>query len=465
MDGLTILEASGAIGNAGFCPHEPTDRQKAFLELDCLEALYGGAAGGGKSDALLMAALQYVHIPGYSALLLRRTYADLALPEAIMDRSKTWLMGSGAQWNDRDKRWTFPSGATLTFGYLDNDRDRYRYQSAAFQFIGWDELTQFPESWYLYLFSRLRRLQGVTVPMRIRGGTNPGGIGHKRVKKRFVDPATATGPFVPSLLADNPHVDADAYRLALAQLDPTTRLQLEHGKWVQDSSGLVYGHFDRSRNVRPMPPIDRQRWRFTLGLDFGFTDATAFVVIGWEQYSNTVWIIYSEKKRGMTPSDVAERVTELDAEWHFDRIVGDIGGLGKGYAEEMRQRWQIPIKPAEKNNKQGYIKLFNGGLASGDILVVDGQNDELITEWEDLPWSDEEHSKEAEGFDNHLADAALYDWREAKAWNEGDAPRKGATPGTPAYELAKAQEMKEQAIQESLKRAKREGKQLMRRYR
>src|SRR4051812_7334087 len=94
-------------------PHYPHPPQEAFLSLDCREAMYGGAAGGGKSDALLMAALQYVDVPGYSALILRRTFPDLALPGAIMDRSKEWLHGTDAHWNENERRWTFPSGATL----------------------------------------------------------------------------------------------------------------------------------------------------------------------------------------------------------------------------------------------------------------------------------------------------------------------------------------------------------------
>src|SRR5574340_387166 len=97
-------------------PWTPTPPQAAFLLLDGLEALYGGAAGGGKSDALLVAALQYVDVPGYAALLLRRTYPDLALPGAIMDRAKEWLgphLAAGSvRWIETDKTFVFPSGAT-----------------------------------------------------------------------------------------------------------------------------------------------------------------------------------------------------------------------------------------------------------------------------------------------------------------------------------------------------------------
>ena len=107
-----------------YIPQAATPKQSAFLLLPHLEALYGGQAGGGKSSALLMAALQYVDVPGYAALLLRRTYADLSLPGALMDRAADWLQPTDAHWNDTAKTWTFPSGATVTFGYLETERNK-----------------------------------------------------------------------------------------------------------------------------------------------------------------------------------------------------------------------------------------------------------------------------------------------------------------------------------------------------
>lgn len=213
-------------------PHFPTPKQNEFLGLDCREALYGGSAGGGKTDALLMAALRYVDQPGYAALLFRKTYRDLSLPGALMDRANEWLRPTSAHWNDTDKRWTFPSGATLTFGYLDSDADKYRYQGAEAQFVGFDELTQLKESSYLYLFSRLRRLEGSTIPLRMRAASNPGGIGHDWVKQRFVEPHDDEDRvFVPAKLADNPYLDTEEYLQSLAQLDAVTRAQLLEGNW------------------------------------------------------------------------------------------------------------------------------------------------------------------------------------------------------------------------------------------
>lgn len=218
----------------------PTDKQAAFLLLDAREALYGGAAGGGKSQALLMAALQYADVPGYAALLLRRTLTDLALPGALMDRAADWLAGTPARWSQKDKTWTFPSGATLTFGYLDHPSHRYRYQSSEFQFIGFDELTQFGESEYTYLFSRLRRRTDVLAPLRMRSASNPGGIGHDWVRRRFLIDGVRQGRlFVPAGLDDNPHMDRASYAQNLGALDPLTRDRLLKGDWDIADDGLI----------------------------------------------------------------------------------------------------------------------------------------------------------------------------------------------------------------------------------
>lgn len=244
-----------------YCPHTPTPKQQAFLWLTCREAFYGGAAGGGKSDALLMAALQYVDIPSYAAIIFRRTYTDLILPEALMDRAQEWLGPTDARWSDKAKTWIFPSGATLSFAYLDAEKDKFRYQSAAFQYIAFDELTQFSESQYRYLFSRLRRLEGAAVPLRMRSASNPGDQGHQWVKQRFiVEGRSQERVFIPACLEDNPHLDVEEYNKALDELDPVTREQLKKGDWDIEATGNKFQR-DWFAPV-DVAPVEMRRVRF-----------------------------------------------------------------------------------------------------------------------------------------------------------------------------------------------------------
>lgn len=223
-----------------YIPHDPTKKQAEFLIDTRKEILYGGAAGGGKSIALLMAALMYVSEPEYSALLLRRTYQDLALPDAIMNVAEQWLINTDAKWNNETKTWKFPSGATLTFGYLQSEKDKYRYQGAKFNFVGFDELTQFPESQYTYLFSRLRRGHGSNIPSRVRAASNPGGMGHEWVKDRFVVNPKNGRLFIPAKLTENPYLDQDEYLNSLNELDPVTLAQLRDGNWDIAAKGEMF---------------------------------------------------------------------------------------------------------------------------------------------------------------------------------------------------------------------------------
>lgn len=260
-----LAELYGLLGplRVRHCPLEPTPRQEAFLRMVEREVLYGGAAGGGKSVALLIAALQYVDVPGYHALLLRPSLAEFHLPGGLIELAADWLAGSKVVWSGEHHRWTFPGpgrsgagGATLSFGYLDSANDVLRYSGISAGFLGFDELTRFSENAYLRTFRALRQpvagsldlaaaADGTTlrdVPIRIRATSNPGGPGHSWVKNRFVRPDTRPpgASYLPSRLTDNPHLDAAAYMERLAELPPAERLRLQHGDWDVDEEGELF---------------------------------------------------------------------------------------------------------------------------------------------------------------------------------------------------------------------------------
>lgn len=255
---MATVDRGVEVRTSAYWPHPPSPPQFVFLSLPQEEALYGGAAGGGKSDALLMAALQYVDVPGYAALILRRTFMMLTQPDALISRSHEWLGGTDAQWNAQDHQWRFPSGAILRFGYLDTLRDRENYQGAAYHFIGWDELTQFPEDQYRWVsFSRTRRLEGVRVPIRVRSASNPGGVGHDWVRARFglhrgdenagpyvchrSDWSHHERVFIPARAEDNPGLDVTDYLKRMGEnLDHHSLRQLRDGDWDSKPPGDLF---------------------------------------------------------------------------------------------------------------------------------------------------------------------------------------------------------------------------------
>lgn len=226
-----------------YIPYKPHPKQMVFLLLPHEEVFFGGSVGGGKSGAIFMAALQYVDIPDYRALILRRTFAQLSKSGALIDESMQWLAGTDAKWRATDKYWQFPSGARIDFGYLQHENDKYNYLSSQYHFTAFDQVEQFTQTQYEYMFSRQRKKKNSAIPLRMRSTGNPGGVGHEWVKRYFVDPKTAdhqSRPFIPSRLTDNPSIDSESYLKGLAHLDPITRRQLVDGDWSARHGGSLF---------------------------------------------------------------------------------------------------------------------------------------------------------------------------------------------------------------------------------
>jgi hypothetical protein len=390
-----------------YIPHAPHAHQHAFLWLSCEEALYGGAAGGGKSDALLMAALQYVDQPGYAALLLRRTYKDLSLPGALMSRAEQWLAPTDAKWNGETKTWTFPSGATLTFGYLQTSKDKFQYQGAEFNFVGFDEATQFAEDDYTYLFSRLRRLEGSVIPGRMRCASNPGGEGHEWVKRRFVTGASREGRiFIPAQLADNPSLDQAAYLRSLLNLDAVTREQLLNGDWdIRPATGREFfpvSRVDKIVTVAPRyqgsiigAPIRGGRVRFveqgggdivvwqlpkpglayTIGADVaGTAEESVYNSRAIGKQSDAYCAYVAENRTGRvvarlygrdwTETEFACKLAQL-GRWYADAhlAVEKAGGYGTATIEWLRQKYEYPNQ---------HLAIDEDSVASQDASLTYG---------------------------------------------------------------------------------------------
>lgn len=358
-------------------------QQALWLLLDCRQAFYGGAAGGGKSAALLMAALQYVDTPGYAALILRRTYPQLTQPGMLIPLSKLWLGGTGAKFKEDDREWRFPSGAVIKFGHVDDENAVFNYQGGAYQFVGFDELTQFTPAMYEYIaFSRARRelaLERAGIPIRIRATANPGGVGHAWVKAKFVEEKTRDPdvPFIPAKVADNPGLDVDDYTESLSYLGDVLRAQLLEGDWGA-FEGAAYPMFTEHDHVLDAIDIP-DGWETFESLDWGSTNPTSVLAWAIDYDGNAIVFdeLYVEEPQPHLPDDVVPMLLEKRASWHrpgasvichADPSVFAAGQMTKwgrppSVADEF-MRLDAPLYPAVNDRVAGYVRL-------GQLFKVD----------------------------------------------------------------------------------------------
>ncbi len=377
-----------------FCPEEPSINQKVFLRTNAIEALFGGAAGGGKSSALLMAALQYVDIPGYSAILFRRTFADLSLPGALMDRFKSWMSNyDDIHWNSNTFIATFPSGARISFGYLNNQNDYLRYKGSEFQFIGMDEVTEIRESDYRYMFSRLRRPANGPVsqiPLRMRAASNPA---PNWVRQRFIVEGRKEGRiFVPSRLTDNPGIDADSYRQSLSALDPVERRRLEEGDWWSTTLGTL---FDRTGFViidgSEIPNITSSA-RVVRYWDLAATEPSAsnpdpdWTVGTLMMFDGGIAYVLDVRRarvRGEKVEELMAQTASEDGHGVPIRMEQEPGSSGKALVDQFA-RYVVPgydfgaMKPT--GDKVTRARPFAAAVANGNVRLVRGA---WLTNWLD----------------------------------------------------------------------------------
>ena len=328
----------------------PQARQREFLRRPEYEALYGGAAGGGKSDALVIEALRQVHIPCYKALILRKTFPQLA---ELIDKTRRYYPAAfpGAKYSAAGHVWTFPSGAKILFGSLQRPDDRLKYQGQAFDYIAFDELTHFTWDEYSYLFSR-NRPNGPGTRVYIRAAANPGGVGHGWVKARFITAAppmttiretsrwrdeagqarerVLTRIFVPSTVFDNAELlrnDPD-YVSRLAALPEAEKRALLYGDW-DSFSGQVFtewrndpAHYADRRHTHVIAPFAIPAdWRVWCALDWGYSRPFS---VGWYAVDRDRRLYRLREYYGCTgrpneglrlePAAVAREIRRIEAE-------------------------------------------------------------------------------------------------------------------------------------------------------
>lgn len=400
--------------------------QTRFLGLTCFEALYGGAAGGGKSDALLVDAIRGVgrgYGRNYTALILRREFP--MLERTLMRRAWGLYPMIGGRWTDKNKTWTFPAGEKVTFGHAQQEQDICEYQGAEYQFVGYDELTSFTEYQYTYLFSRMR--SSVGIKCRLRAATNPGGKGHEWVFKRFapwLDPSSpvraapgqvlhfsfdATGAsrvvargevgakgrtFVPALLTDNPFLANDGeYARSLDEVDPLTRAQLKNGDWLARAAAGLFFKRAWFEFVDAAPATGKRiRYWDRAATEEGAAGDPDWTV-GVKLCITPDKLVYVEdvvRFRG-NPHQVERTIlatAELDGKSVQVGIEQDPGSAGKfeaAYYIKALSGWSVRAYPVTKAKTERAGPISSQATA-GNVKIVRGRwNDVFVQELEQFP--------------------------------------------------------------------------------
>lgn len=347
--------------------------QTEFLAAAEQEVLYGGAAGGGKSFALLADPMRYFDNKNFNGIILRRTNDEL---RELKWKSRELYPKAfpGAKWREKDSLWVFPSGAQLWLTYLERDEDVLRYQGQAFSYIGIDELTQYATDFaWNYMRSRLRSIDP-TLPLFMRATCNPGGPGHLWVKRTFIDPAPhgrafpatdiATGAvltwqdgnsqghpagtplfyrrFIPARLSDNPYLYKDGqYEANLLSLPEMQRRRLLDGDWNL-AEGAAFPEFRVKTHVVEPFKIP-SGWRRFRSCDYGYS---SFSAVHWfaidPQYEQL--IVYRELYVSkMTGRDLAKEIMKIERDADENMLYGILdssvwhqrGHTGPSIAEEM----------------------------------------------------------------------------------------------------------------------------------
>ena len=355
--------------NIIFQPNEGP--QTEFLAAAEKDVLYGGAAGGGKSYAMLVDPLRYCHRSAHRALILRRSMPEL---RELIDKSRELYPRAfpGCKFREVEKLWNFPSGAKIEFGFLERDADVYRYQGQAYSWIGFDEITHLPtEFGWNYLASRLRTTDPDITPY-LRCTANPGGVGAHWVKKRYVDPFEPnesfkgddglTRKFIPARLDDNPYLAKDGrYEEMLRALPPVQRRQLLEGNW-DITEGAAFTEFDSEVHIiAPFQiPIG---WERVKGIDYGYASESACIWATVDPSDGTL-IVYRELyRKGLTGVDLGEMIAQMELEDPFS-VQGVLdtaawartGTTGPTVGESL-QKAGHKLRRADKNRIQGKIQL------------------------------------------------------------------------------------------------------------
>ena len=339
---------------------------------------------------MLVDPLRYCHNPNHRGLLLRRTLDELT---ELIDKSRQLYPKAfpKAHFREAKSTWVFPSGATMWFTYLDRDKDVTRFQGQAFNWIGIDEITQYPTPYvWDYLRSRLRTTDDELRPyMSMRCTGNPGGVGGWWIKKMYIDPSDFNKPFaatdvesgqqllypeghekarqplfyrkfIPARLTDNPYLMQDGrYEAMLRSLPEVERKRLLEGDW-DVAEGAAFPEFSKSKHV--VEPFEMPtNWPRIRAADYGYASPSC-VLWGAIDWDDNIWIYRELYVKQHTAEQLADKILEVeqtDPQPHYtvlDSSCWNKTGFGPSIAETM-MRLGVRWIPSDRNRLQGKMEV------------------------------------------------------------------------------------------------------------
>ena len=381
-------------------PYKPTKKQAIFHATNANEVVYGGAAGGGKTKALIMDALfRCLKNPGTTAVVFRRTYQELE--DTDIKEANASYPKEIAKYNAGRHEFTLKNGSKILFRHCENEADRFNYSGIEIQFLYFDELTSFEQTIYDFLKTRMRAKKSLGVVPIVRSATNPGNIGHGWVKKMFVD----AGPYmsiqtqeiysealhktkkvrtqyIPALAMENPFITED-YIFELEQKPEALRNALLNGDW-DSFEGQVFTeftnkpeHYHDGIGTHVIAPFEIPLWwKRYVSFDHGYS--RPFSVGFWAvdevgrayRYKEWYGCVPRQANVGLklTPREIAEGIVALekderDNNLYIDHIADPAifdRSRGDSVADQMRPEKGQPgivFRPGDNTRLAGKMQL------------------------------------------------------------------------------------------------------------
>lgn len=409
--------------------YSPSKRQTAFHTSTAFETLYGGAAGGGKTTAIVAESVTYaLEYPKARIYIFRKTIPELKqsiVPE-IYKQCAAYIDQGGMKYNSQDRTFTFRNGSIIQLAYLENTADMFRYQSAEIHLLLVDELTHFTQEEYEYLKTRVRSTG--QHPLKVMAATNPGNIGHGWVKSYFIDvvpPETIytdkagnTRMFVPAKIDDHPiKAFRDSYGKQLDSLsDPDLKRALRMGDW-DIFSGQVFTEWDRELHVVDPFPVPKH-WTKWLAYDWGYNTYAGAVWLTRDPANERIYVYREFYAHAMKASDQADTMNNLSGDelivtkWADPSLWKQHGNVETGESVAMIfQKAGLIFQPANNDRKNGMNAVHEALAIAPDgkpNLQVFSSCVNLIRTLPSLPYDPHKPEDVDTRAEDHLYDCLRY---------------------------------------------------------